>query len=424
MKKLSTLTDLAVLRISIGVLIFLALWIALEIYLGRRLKKHLKSYDNPNVYLVFIWVYRLINIGFWIMVFGRQFIRNVIGFPIYAYTPIINISMMSIVMTKFILFLFIAATDIRQWIRKKRQKVEESPTQLSRRKFIINSGLVTAALPVMGMWYGFFRGKYAFQLHEVELAFKDLPEAFDGFKVVQFSDFHAGSFDQTEPVLEGLKMISNLKPDLLLFTGDMVNYQAEEVEPWHQPLQELTAPFGKFSVLGNHDYGSRRRRAAKNNRNDNVVELMKLQQKMGFDLLLNDSTRIEKDGQFLNLIGVENWGKPPFPQFGDLEQAFSKLPEDGFNLLMSHDPSHWEAQILPFDRKVHLTLSGHTHGAQLGVELPWMKASPVQFIYPQWAGLYEKEDQYIYVNRGFGFIGISLRMGIWPEITQITLRKA
>jgi len=269
---------------------------------------------------------------------------------------------------------------------------------------------------------GMVKGRYDYEVHEIELFLAELPEAFDGFRIVHISDFHAGSFDQEQAVARGFQMIKNLEADLLLFTGDMINDFAEEVEPYIEKFKALQAPFGKFSTLGNHDYGASVQWESDFLEKQNLDKLVRHQQNMGFRLLMNESVRLEKEGQFINLIGVENWGKPPFPQKGDLNKAMNEVKAGEFNLLLSHDPSHWEAQILDHPLPLHLTLSGHTHGAQMGVETPGWKWSPAQYFYPQWAGLYQRGNQHLYVNRGFGYIGIPARMGIWPEITHLILK--
>lgn len=294
----------------------------------------------------------------------------------------------------------------------------------SRRKFVSQVALGVAAIPFLGTLYGITKGKYDYKVHKLTLFFKDLPPAFDGFTLTQISDVHAGSFDNTIAVEKGIQMINDLKSDVVLFTGDLVNNIAAEFDDWVDVFAKINAPMGKYSCLGNHDYGEYVRWESMEKKRQNLKDLMEQHSKIGFRLLNNENIHFNRNGEHLAIIGVENWGLPPFPQLGDLDQAVTDIPDDTFKILLSHDPTHWQHKVLPHPQKIHLTLSGHTHGMQFGVEIPgWVKWSPVQFKYPQWAGLYQTAEQYLYVNRGFGFIGFSGRVGIWPEITHITLKR-
>ena len=217
-------------------------------------------------------------------------------------------------------------------------------------------------------------------------------------------------------------MVNAQKSDLILFTGDLVNNEASEMDRWIPTFARLKAAFGKYSVLGNHDYGDYKKWEKEGDKYANLGRLKKVHTEIGFKLLLNEATTIKKDGQSISLIGVENWGKGGFHKYGDLKKATANVPGNAFKVLMSHDPSHWDAVTLDHDQHIHLTLSGHTHGAQFGIELFGFKWSPIKYVYQQWAGLYKKAGRYLYVNRGFGFLGLKGRVGIWPEITVITLR--
>jgi uncharacterized protein len=258
----------------------------------------------------------------------------------------------------------------------------------------------------------------------VRLAFADLPEAFHGMKLVQISDIHSGSFDDKEAVARGVAMIQAENPDLLVFTGDLVNNLASEIEPYKDLFGSLSAPLGKFAVLGNHDYGDYVQWDSPAAKAANVEAVKQHNTEMGFQMLNNDSLQLTRDGQTIRLAGVENWGKPPFPQHGDLNRALQGVAPEEFTVLLSHDPTHWDMQVRDHAKHVHLTLSGHTHGFQMGIEIPGIKWSPVQWRYKQWAGAYEEGGQYLYVNRGFGYIGFPGRVGIWPEITVIELVRA
>lgn len=284
--------------------------------------------------------------------------------------------------------------------------------------------VIVAAIPFFGLLYGLTRGRHYYKVRKETLFFKDLPSAFDGFTVTQLSDIHSGSFTSREGVEKGVSLVNDQQSDLILFTGDLVNNEASEMDPWISTFAKLKAGYGKFSVLGNHDYGDYKRWESEGHKHANLRQLKAVHGDIGFKLLLNEAVTIGKEGQTISLIGVENWGKGGFHKYGDLEKAASMVPDNAFKILMSHDPSHWEAATLGHDSHIHLTLSGHTHGMQFGIELFGLKWSPIKYIYKQWAGLYERGGKYLYVNRGFGFLGLKGRVGIWPEITVITLKKA
>ena len=293
-----------------------------------------------------------------------------------------------------------------------------------RRKLISQIAVGLAAIPFTSLLYGMFRGKYNFKVLAYELEYDDLPEAFEGFKITQISDIHSGSFDNAKKVQYGVDLVNAQGSDVVFFTGDLVNNKAEEILPWIETFKKINAKHGVYSVLGNHDYGDYMRWESPEAKKKNMQALEKAQKQMGWDLLLNQSRFIEKDGQRIAVIGVENWGSG-FKQVGDLNKALADVSEKDFKILMSHDPSHWEAEVLPHPFKIHLTLSGHTHGMQFGIEIPgWIKWSPVKWRYKQWAGVYQESDQRLNVNRGFGYLAYPGRVGIWPEVTVITLTKS
>ena len=283
--------------------------------------------------------------------------------------------------------------------------------------------MVFAAIPFFSLLYAMSGGRHRYKVHRVTLKFKDLPKAFDGFTITQLSDIHAGSFTSKKGVEKGIDMVNAQKSDLILFTGDLVNNQAAEMEPWIALFAKLSAPYGKYSVLGNHDYGDYMRWENEADQRANLSRLKDIHREIGFNLLLNDAVTVKKDGQSISLIGVENWGKGGFHKYGDLSKATGSVSNNQFKILMSHDPSHWEAKTLDHSSHIHLALAGHTHGMQFGIELFGFRWSPVKYMYPQWAGLYERNGKYLYVNRGFGFLGFKGRLGIWPEITVITLKS-
>ena len=293
-----------------------------------------------------------------------------------------------------------------------------------RRKFVSQIALGLAAIPFASILYGIYRGKYNFKVLNYTLHFEDLPEAFDGYKLTQISDVHSGSFDNVGKVEYAIDLINQQQSDVILFTGDMVNNKATEMNPYVDIFKKLKAKDGLYSVLGNHDYGDYIQWSSEEAKRQNLEDLKTLQKNIGFDLLLNENRFIEKDGQRLALIGVENWGKGGFKKAGDLKKASGQIDKDDFKILMSHDPSHWDEEVVKDAYHYHLTLSGHTHGMQFGIEIPgWFKWSPVKWRYKHWAGIYENLGQYINVNRGFGYLAFPGRVGIWPEITVIELKK-
>ena len=293
-----------------------------------------------------------------------------------------------------------------------------------RRKFVSQIAIALGAIPFSSLLYGMYKGRYNYRVLNYTLEYENLPDGFDGFQITQISDLHCGSFDNTKKVAYGLDLIDKQKSDLVLFTGDMVNNKANEARPWVEFIAKIKAPYGKFSVLGNHDYGDYSDWENEAHKKQNMEEMYQIHQDMGFDLLLNESRYIEKNGDRIALVGVENWGAGRFKKAGDLEKSISKIEPNDFKILLSHDPSHWEAEVIPHAYPFHLTLSGHTHGFQFGIEIPgWIKWSPIQWRYKQWAGIYENKEQKLNVNRGFGYLAYPGRVGIWPEITVITLKK-
>ena len=267
-----------------------------------------------------------------------------------------------------------------------------------------------------------FSNKYNYQVKKIKLSFKNLPAAYKGMRMVHISDIHSGSFQDIRAVNKGIDLILKQQPDLIVFTGDLVNDRATEMDPYQNSFGRLTAPLGVFSTLGNHDYGDYVQWPTAQAKIDNLEALKKVHANMGWRLLMNEHVVLEKNGEKIALLGIENWGaKARFPKYGKMDLAHAGTDDIPFKILLSHDPSHWDAQILPEYPEIDLMLSGHTHGMQFGLENPYFKWSPVQWMYKQWAGLYEQASQKLYVNRGYGFIGYPGRVGILPEITVIEL---
>ncbi len=292
---------------------------------------------------------------------------------------------------------------------------------ISRSVFLSWLGIGIGGGLVSSLIYG-FTNKYNYYIHRIPLTYPNLPEAFKGLKIVQISDVHSGSFDNKKAVEKGVQEILDLKPDLILFTGDLINDRATEMEDYKDVFSRLKAPMGVFSTLGNHDYGDYVKWPTEAARDQNIQDLKDIQANMGWRLLMNEHVVLEKNGQQIALIGIENWSaKARFPKHGKMWEAYPGAEKYPFKILMSHDPSHWDAEVRPKYGDIDLTLAGHTHGMQFGIELPGFKWSPVKYVYDQWAGLYEEGKQKLYVNRGYGFIGYPGRVGILPEITLIEL---
>ncbi len=293
---------------------------------------------------------------------------------------------------------------------------------MSRFTFISQLALGVGALVTLGLGYG-IRNRYRYQLKKVKLSLKNLPSEFKGLRIIQISDIHSGSLDDPEAVSKGVDLIMREKPDLILFTGDLVNNQAEEVNPYLKIFGQLKAPMGVYSVLGNHDYGDYVSWPSEVAKRENLDALKQHHADLGWRLLLNEHVLLELNSQQIALIGIENWGARGFAKYGDMKKAVAGLEHVNvpIKILLSHDPSHWEAEVRKEYRDIDLTLSGHTHGMQFGIDIPGFKWSPVQYVYKQWAGLYQEDNQSLYVNRGYGFIGYQGRVGILPEITLIEL---
>jgi predicted MPP superfamily phosphohydrolase len=323
-------------------------------------------------------------------------------------------------MGKLIASVFFLIDDIRraaQWLLARRPGGEP----ISRSVFLswlgigLGGGLFTSL--VAG-----FANKYNYKIQRHRLAFDNVPAAFKGLKIVQLSDIHSGSFGDPAAVGKGIDMVLAEKPDIILFTGDLVNSIATEMKDYQAVFARLRAPMGVYSTLGNHDYGDYYWWESEQSKKANLDHLKQIQAEMGWRLLMNEHVVLERGGDRIALLGIENWSaKARFPKYGKMSEAHAGTAQYPFKILMSHDPSHWDAEVRTQYPDVDLMLAGHTHGMQWGIELPGFRWSPVSFLYKQWAGLYEEGKQKLYVNRGFGFIGYPGRFGILPEITVIEL---
>jgi len=401
-------------------ILFVIVYTALSIYVLQALKTVARQ---PWVYYVYIAIAAAVAFNFiYQFTAGEEEGRVLSVAKSYAFG-----FLLTILTFKLITIIFLFSEDIFRFFSGGYEKLFGSSkafTLPQRRRFLSAIALGLAAIPFGALLYGMYKGKYNFKVLKYTLEFDDLPDAFDGYRITQISDIHSGSFDNRKMIEYGVSLINKQKSDTILFTGDMVNNKTEEMKPWADLFATLEAKDGKYAVLGNHDYGDYIPWETAELKNQNLQDLKDLQKDMGFDLLLNEHRYLTKGDDKIALIGVENWGKGGFKKAGDLQKAVSNISEQDFKILMSHDPSHWEAEVVPDQKHFHLTLSGHTHGMQFGIEIPgWIKWSPVKWRYKHWAGIYKEQGQFINVNRGFGFLGYPGRVGIWPEITVITLKK-
>lgn len=310
------------------------------------------------------------------------------------------------------------------FIAKHKEAVDAS-IGISRLKFFSQLAVTFTVIPAVGFLYGMVRGAYKYRVHKVKVSSPNLPPEFNGFKIVQLSDIHVGSFVNDSGLKKAFDIVTDQNADLILFTGDLVNNISSEVEGYEEQFKRLRAPHGVYSVLGNHDYGDYVQWPTDDEKTKNLEKLKEHQSNFGWRLLMNEHVAIEKNGAKIGLLGIENWGgNMRFPRYGKMKEATLGAEQYPFKILMSHDPSHWDMQVLLDYPDIDLTLSGHTHGMQLGIEIPGFKWSPIKYLYKNWAGLYKQGKQFLYVNRGLGFLGYPGRLGIWPEITVIELTRA
>lgn len=313
---------------------------------------------------------------------------------------------------------------VRYFRTRKSTRIPGKP--ITRSAFFDKVAISAGALPLASMVTGILSGATDYRVVRQTVFLPNLPKSFDGIRIGQFSDVHAGSFSNKTAVRGGVEMLVNEKPDVIFFTGDLVNYQTDEVADYLNVFRAMKAPMGVFSSTGNHDYGNYRKWSGDSSKRKNFDDMLEAHRLLGYDLLMNEHRFLEADGDRLAIIGIENWGVGPahrFPKYGKLEQAYRGTEDAPVRLLLSHDPSHWDAQIRPEFPNIDLTFAGHTHGFQVGIEVGNFRWSPSQYVYKQWAGLYREDQQYLYVNRGFGCIGYPGRIGMPPELTVIELKR-
>ena len=410
-----------------AVVVFLSLMLALDYYFFIALKT-VSQNVNPKTKVLIAAIYWSISllavVGFLLFVFTEQ---ETLGkkFRTYLFAIIIGLFF-----AKIMAMVFFLTDDIRRGVQylagkifsNKKIEVPAGGDEISRSVFLSWLGIAAGGTLFSSLLYG-FTNKYNYQIKRLKLAYENLPAAFKGLKIVHISDIHSGSLLDKNAVAAGVEKILNEKPDLILFTGDLVNDKATEMNLLKDVFAKLKAPMGVYSTLGNHDYGDYVQWPIDGvSKIQNLANLKQVHADIGWKLLMNEHVVLERESAQIALIGIENWSaKARFPKHGKMNEAHAGTEKYPFKILMSHDPSHWEAEVTSLYKDVDLMLSGHTHGMQFGVEIPGFKWSPVQYMYRQWSGLYEGDKQKLYVNRGFGFIGYPGRVGILPEITVIEL---
>jgi len=415
------------MRSPMGVIIFLAIMLILDMYVFQAIKTvahNSGAKTKAIIYTAYWLITAFAVIGFLLFVFTDQ---HFLGKKTRTY---LFATIIGLFLGKLTGLIFFVADDFRRVIQWTAGKLLFRNTEgenlgedgISRSVFLSWIGLAAGTTLFGSLIYG-FGNKYNYNLKRLQLSFENLPFAFKGLKIIHISDIHSGSFLDKRAVEQGVQMILNEKPDVIFFTGDLVNDRSTEMIPFMDTFRRINAPMGVYSTLGNHDYGDYVSWPIDGiSKTQNLENLKKVHKDLGWKLMMNEHIILERDNSGIAVLGVENWSaKKRFPKYGSLQQAYTGTNSYPFKILLSHDPSHWEAEVLENYKDIDLVLSGHTHGMQFGVEIPGFKWSPVQYIYKQWAGLYESAHQKLYVNRGFGFIGYPGRVGILPEITVIEL---
>jgi hypothetical protein len=415
------------MRSPFAVFILAAVMLLLDFYVFVVIKTLTHSAAGRMKTIVFsaYWIISILAIIFTLLLFFAQPEL----FPKKVKTYLISI-IMALFLSKLIAALFFIIDDVRrllQWLGTKlfftsKEAEQASELVISRSMFLTWLGVGAGGTLLGSLFYG-FSNKYNYQVKHVKIPFDNLPTAFKGFKIVHFSDVHCGSFDNKNAVMKGVQKIIDQKADLIIFSGDLVNNRTDEIEDYKDVFNQLKAPYGVFSTLGNHDYGDYVKWPFEGlTKEQNLKNMIDVHGEMGWKIMMNEHAILEKDGQKIALLGIENWGaKARFPKYGKMREAYAGTEEYPFKILISHDPSHWDAQVRLEYGDIDLTLAGHTHGMQFGVEIPGFKWSPVQYVYKEWDGLYTEGKQKLYVNPGFGFLGYPGRVGILPEITVIEL---
>jgi len=410
------------MRNPLFIFILITVLILIDFYIYHVLKTLLQGASNgtkTSVGLIY-WALCIMSLGSFLL------------FP-YISNPYFKQYIFSIgigwVLTQIFMVLFFLVDDLRRgafWTMGQAASIAgakfmNTEKGIPRSTFLSWMGVGLSSTLFLSLLYG-FGNKYNYKLIKKKITLKGLPLAFKGFKIIHISDIHSGSLKDKAAVLKGIELIEKQNADLVLFTGDLVNDRASEMNDWMDVFGKINAPHGVYSTLGNHDYGDYVKWDTVEEKRQNLEALKQVHHDLGWRLLMNENISIEKNGEKIKIVGIENWGaKARFPKYGKMDLAMQGVSKEEVAILLSHDPSHWEAEVIPKYASVQLTLSGHTHGMQFGLENPYFKWSPVQWVYKQWAGIYDNKDQQLYVNRGFGFLGYPGRVGILPEITLIEL---
>lgn len=417
---------------SIRIIIIVLILLAIDFYVFQGVKVVLKSSSiiTQKIVSYAFWSVTILSVSIILLGFFTDWHSWNKALRTYSFAFVIIFYL-----SKLFVVLFLLVDDILRLFRwtgsyisdtffSSSENIIRQSGSVSRYDFLVKLGFFVGAIPFVSLIYGMFKGAYNYQVRNVLLKFPNLPQSFNGLRVLQISDLHVGSFMGTDHLSKAVEIILEQKPDVIFFTGDLVNDLHSEVLEFTEVLKRIKAPMGVYSILGNHDYGDYSRWNSPEDKKENLDRLKKYHGELGWKILLNEHTYIERSGEKIGLIGVENWShRATFKRYGDMNVATGNMKPESFNVLLSHDPSHWNAEVTEKYKYVDLTLSGHTHGFQFGVEIPGFKWSPVQYMYKEWSDLYQQEHQYLYVNRGLGFIGYPGRVGILPEITVFTLNK-
>ena len=403
--------------------LFICILIAIDLYAFQALKVVMMhwSRSSRSLMITSYFLSTVLLVGY--VLGGRTILESgpkVLQIYLTAFIFILFISKLPIA-------IFVLIDDLRRLVMFFLNQIPQTAGfDLGRSKVISKFAMLVGAIPLIGLSYGMIRNQYRYRLHRSRVMLPSLPKGLEGLRIVQISDIHSGSFTFKEPIANGIEMINDLDADLVMFTGDLVNTEASEMQPYLDIFSRIKSKYGVYSILGNHDYGDYKAWPSAGAKMANLERLKETHRALGWNLLLNESVTIDINAEKLAIIGVENISASPrFRSYGNLNQASQGTSDAGLRILLSHDPSHWAAEVLSNFKDIELTLSGHTHGFQFGLEIPgWVKWSPSKYVYKQWAGLYSENHQHLYVNRGFGTLGYPGRVGILPEITLIELKSA
>jgi predicted MPP superfamily phosphohydrolase len=406
------------------IIVLILLIIDFYVFTAVRFLAHNNTDKSRTIIFSLYWLISLSAVAFIILLPYTQYLENHIVFRNYVFAIIIGLFF-----AKLIASVFFLLDDVRRFLVWLMAKIfpktgvdfTNENTYISRSVFLSWTGFILGGGLFATLLYG-FSNKYDYKVKKIKLSFSNLPAAFKGLRILQVSDIHSGSFTDKAAVKKGVDLILKQNADLILFTGDLVNDKADEMHDYMDVFDKLKAPMGVFSTLGNHDYGDYTSWPSAEAKKENLERLKQIHGELGWRLLMNEHVVLEKNNQQIALIGIENWSAfGSFPKYGRMDLAYPGSEKYPFKILMSHDPSHWDAEVRTKYPDIDLMLAGHTHGMQFGVENPYFKWSPVQYFYKEWAGLYKEGKQKLYVNRGYGFIGYPGRVGILPEITVFEL---